>query len=76
MTHLNYAFANINASTWQIAIGDEYADTQYLYPGQTWDPSSPRGNFGYINTTLKQQNPQLKTLISVGGWTWYDIIDQ
>ena len=70
ITHLNYAFARIQDGTWAVQIGDSYADTEYLYPGQTWDPSSRRGNFGYINFELKKRNPNFKSLISIGGWTW------
>ena len=70
LTHLNYAFARIQDGSWTVQIGDSYADTEYLYPGQTWDPNSKRGNFAYINNDLRKRNPQLKTLISIGGWTW------
>lgn len=62
LTHLNYAFAKIS-DTGECALGDEYADTQYPYV----DGSS--GNMGEL-VTMKSTHPQLKTLISVGGYTW------
>ncbi len=62
LTHLNYAFATIS-DTGECALGDEYADTQYPYA----DGSS--GNFGAL-VSLKAINPNLRTLISIGGYTW------
>ncbi|MRG27490.1 glycosyl hydrolase family 18 protein [Laceyella tengchongensis] len=67
ITHLNYAFANI--ANGEIVVGDTYADTDKAFPGDCWDPGCKRGNFNQL-TKLKQKYPHLKTLISVGGWTW------
>lgn len=55
LTHINYAFANINKDL-KITLGDSYID-----------PS----NIKKLNE-FKNINPNLKTLISVGGWTWSD----
>jgi len=63
LTHLNYAFANISEDG-EIALGDPHADTQFVYPG-----GEGGGNFRQLQR-LKQAYPHLKTLISVGGWTW------
>ncbi|MFC5402840.1 glycosyl hydrolase family 18 protein [Cohnella soli] len=52
LTHINYAFANIENG--QISLGDADAD---------------KANFAALRK-LKAANPKLKTLISVGGWTW------
>ena len=67
LTHINYAFANVS-SDGGCVLGDPWADTQYPYPGDRWDEPL-RGNFKQLKL-LKQQYPQLKTLLSVGGWTW------
>jgi chitinase len=67
LTHLNYAFANISADG-KIGLGDSWADVEKPFPGDTADQPY-KGNF-YQLTKLKQQYPHLKTLISVGGWTW------
>ncbi|MDQ0971401.1 chitinase [Neobacillus niacini] len=67
LTHINYAFANIS-SDGKIALGDSWADVEKPFPGDTADQPY-KGNF-YQFTKLKQQYPHLKTLISVGGWTW------
>lgn len=67
-THINYAFANIS-SDGKIMLGDSYADIDKYYPGDSWDPESLRGNFHQL-IKLKERYPHIKTLISVGGWTW------
>lgn len=54
LTHLHYAFAKIDPSTNSIALAD---------------PAQDRKNFAEIRT-LKQNNKQLKTLISIGGWDY------
>lgn len=67
LTHINYAFANINGG--RVVLGDSYADIDRFYPGDCWDPGCERGNFRQLRL-LKEEYPALKTLISVGGWTW------
>ena len=69
ITHINYAFANINGSTNTIMLGDPYADIDKYYPGDSWEPDSLRGCFHQL-LILKANHPHVKTLISVGGWTW------
>jgi len=53
----------------EIALGDPYADIDKWYPGDSWDPGALRGCFHRLQL-LKEQYPHVKTLISVGGWTW------
>lgn len=67
LTHVNYAFANL--ANGRIALGDPYADIDRFYPGDCWNPGCLRGSFHQLQL-LKQRHPHLKTLISVGGWTW------
>ena len=68
ITHVNYAFANIGDDG-RIAIGDPYAAIDKSYPGDTWDQPY-RGTYNQLNNVLRAQYPHIKTLISVGGWTW------
>jgi chitinase len=68
ITHINYAFANISADG-GCALGDPYADIDKFYDGDSWDAGSLRGSFNQL-LKLKQAHPHVKTLISVGGWTW------
>lgn len=71
LTHLNYAFANVDASG-RVVLGDSYADTDKAYPGDVWDPLKQpfRGTFNQILNKVRAQHPRLKVLLSVGGWTW------
>ena len=68
ITHVNYAFANIGEDG-RIAIGDPYAAIDKYYEGDTWDQPY-RGTYNQLNNVLRAQYPHIKTLISVGGWTW------
>jgi chitinase len=67
LTHIQYAFANIGDDL-RIAVGDSYADVEKVFPNDlATDPF--HGNFNQL-LKLKKANPHLKTLISVGGWSW------
>jgi chitinase len=68
LSHVNYAFAKISQAG-LIELGDPYADVDRFYPGDSWAPGALRGSFHQLQI-LKAAHPQLKTLISVGGWTW------
>lgn len=67
ITHINYAFADISDDL-KIKLGDPYADVERAFPGDS--PSDPyKGNLNQLRK-LKQRYPHLKTVLSVGGWTW------
>ncbi|OJH37457.1 glycosyl hydrolase family 18 protein [Cystobacter ferrugineus] len=74
VTHLNYAFANIQDG--KCVIGDPFADIDKGggYPNE-WDPGQLRGNFRAFKE-IKKSNPHLKLLISVGGWSWSKYFSQ
>ena len=67
ITHINFAFANI--ADGKCVVGDSYADTDKAFAGDSWDQGAKRGNFNQL-TKLKAANPNLETMISIGGWTW------
>ncbi len=72
LTHLIYAFAKpvANGSNVNCALADSYADYQKVVPqvtGATPATAPLQGNFGAL-AQLKQLNPNLKVLISIGGW--------
>ncbi|WLD91689.1 glycosyl hydrolase family 18 protein [Alkalihalobacillus sp. AL-G] len=69
LTHVNYAFANISEDG-RLTVGDPWADIEKPFPGDS-EAEAFKGNFNQLNK-LKDQHPHLKTLISVGGWTWSD----
>ena len=67
ITHLNYAFADIDASG-RVALFDTFAAVEKSFPGDSWDQPI-RGLINQINFVHKPQHPHVRTLISVGGWT-------
>lgn len=67
LTHINFAFANLS-SEGEVTVGDSWVDTDKPFGDDTWEDES-RGHFGQLKQ-LKQTHPDVKTLISVGGWTW------
>ncbi len=74
VTHINYAFGNVQGG--KCTIGDAYADYDKAYTADqsvdgkadTWDQPL-RGNFNQLRK-LKAQYPNIKVLWSFGGWTW------
>jgi len=58
-THLLYAFAGLNPDTYEVKILDPSVDL-----------CIDDGLCGFSNfTALKEENPELKTLLSIGGWS-------
>ncbi len=75
LTHINYAFSNLSESG-ECILGDAAADIARVYSaGESIngrkDPGAAdyHGNF-YQLLELKHRYPDLKILISIGGWTW------
>ncbi|MFD9725112.1 glycosyl hydrolase family 18 protein [Streptomyces sp. NPDC059072] len=74
ITHINYAFGNVQNGA--CTIGDAYADYDKAYTADqsvdgvadNWDQPL-RGNFNQLRK-LKKQYPNIKVLWSFGGWTW------
>ncbi|MEW5248235.1 chitinase C-terminal domain-containing protein [Microbulbifer sp. 2201CG32-9] len=74
VTHINYAFAHIGDDN-RLSVGNT-ADPDNPATGMTWpaipgaemdDDFSYQGHFNLLSK-FKKQFPQVKTLISVGGW--------
>lgn len=74
LTHINYAFAHVDSSN-KISIGDPNNPSNPA-TGMEWSSVSGaemsssfsyKGHFNLLNK-YKQQYPDVKTLISVGGW--------
>ncbi|MGY0231008.1 glycosyl hydrolase family 18 protein [Longispora urticae] len=73
VTHLNYAFAHVDGAN-KLSVGGggaANASTGMTWPGvpgAEMDPSFPyQGHFNLLNK-FKKQYPNVKTLVSVGGW--------
>ncbi|MCX7749553.1 MAG: glycosyl hydrolase family 18 protein [Clostridia bacterium] len=65
ITHINYAFAKVN-DNYLIDFCDKTAAIEKVYPGQ--DETLPyKGHFNLL-TVYKKKYPDVKTLISIGGW--------
>lgn len=65
LTHINYAFAGVG-SNYKIKLLDSAININNTYPGQ--NPTLPfKGQFNLINV-YKTSYPDVKVLISIGGW--------
>lgn len=69
LTHVNYAFADVGATSGQIALGQPDLDADRIFPQDPQGVGAFGGHFRQL-LLLKERYPHLKTLISVGGWTW------
>ncbi|KAF1927503.1 glycoside hydrolase family 18 protein [Didymella exigua CBS 183.55] len=70
LTKVTYAFANVNSTTGEVFLSDLWADVQFAYPGDVASNGTQLlGNFNQLYK-LKQQNRNLKTSLSVGGWSY------
>ena len=81
VTHINYAFINVIdnepvVGVTQTGVADAWGDYQRAMTAaesvdgvaDTWDQPL-RGNWNQLRK-LKQRNPHVKILASLGGWTW------
>lgn len=81
LTTIDYAFSNISSDL-KCSQGDSWADYQRPFAatesvnGQAdADSQSLKGNFQQLRE-LKQLYPNLKIMISIGGWTWSTYFSQ
>jgi chitinase len=67
LTHVIYAFANIK-SDGEVFLSDPWADTDVGRPFSGGE-NNLYGSMGKL-FQLKKSNRQLKTLLSIGGWSY------
>jgi chitinase len=72
LTHIHYAFAKVSLNG-QLVLGNPGEDIHREYPGPAVivEGRHVNGNFGEL-FRLKQRHPELRTVISVGGWDGSD----
>jgi chitinase len=74
ITHVNYAFANVDPASLQVIIGDTFADETNNKDPETAN-GLPAGNLHQLTHYRDSGHngpafPHLKIIISVGGWSW------
>ncbi|OMH83456.1 Endochitinase B [Zancudomyces culisetae] len=72
----NYLPTNVPAKNFThliYALGDSWADIEKPYGDANDKYNGVGGAFGYFNSrngSFRRENPSIKTMIAIGGWSW------